>query len=51
MPQFDDVLCWTPLAEFIRSRRRLRQRLNYERSLISDLLNRILLAHKETLDS
>jgi len=51
MSLLDDVLCWTPLAEFIRSRRRQRQRLDNERIIISDLLSRILLAHKEILES
>jgi len=51
MSLLDDVLCWTPLAEFIRNRRRQRQRLTHERILISDLLNRILLVHKDILES
>ncbi len=51
MSLLDDVLCWTPLAEFIRSRRRQRQRFDNERILISDLLNHILLIHKDILES
>lgn len=51
MSLLDDVLCWTPLAEYIRNRRRQRQRFDNERLMISDLLNRILLVHKEILES
>mgnify|MGYP006915951641 CR=1 FL=1 len=51
MPPLDDFLCWTPLSEFIRSRRRQRLRLDNERILISDLVDRIFLAHKELLES
>ena len=51
MPRLNDVLCWTPLAELIRSHRRKRQSFDTEKGIISDLLNGILLAHKDILES